>query len=45
MIDLALASIWLLGASLLIGVVTGRWAFSNRKAPAPEPKKEDEPQS
>lgn len=45
MIDLALNHLWLLGAALLIGVVTGRWAFSNRKAPAPEPKQEDEPRS
>ena len=42
MIDLALNNIWLLGAALLIGVVTGRWTFSNRKAPAPEARKEGE---
>ena len=27
MIDLALSSIYLLGAALVIGIVTGRWAF------------------
>ena len=43
MIDLVLNNVWLLGAALLIGVVTGRWAFSSRKAPA-EPKQEDEAQ-
>ena len=42
MIDLALNNIWLLGAALVIGVVTGRWAFSNRKAPAPEAKEKEE---
>jgi hypothetical protein len=44
MIDLALNNIWLLGAALVIGIITGRWAFSNRKAPAPKPKQEDEAQ-
>ena len=45
MIDLALNNIWLLGAALLIGVVTGRWAFSHRNATPSETKEEDEPQS
>lgn len=45
MIDLALNNIYLLGAALVIGIVTGRWAFSNRKPPAPDPKQEDEAQS
>lgn len=44
MIDLALNNLYLLGAALLIGIVTGRWAFSNRKAPAVPPKQEDEAQ-
>ena len=44
MIDLAFNNIYLLGAALVIGIVTGRWAFSNRKATPPEPRKEDEPQ-
>lgn len=48
MIDLALNNIYLLGAALVIGIVTGRWAFSSRKA-APEsdskPQQEDEAQS
>ena len=45
MIDFALNNIWLLGAALVVGIVTGRWAFSSRKAPpAPEDrtKQEDE---
>lgn len=44
MIDLALNNIWLLGAALVIGIVTGRWAFSNRTAAAVAPKQEDEAQ-
>jgi len=36
MIDLALNNLYLLGAALVIGIVTGRWAFSSRKAKAPE---------
>jgi hypothetical protein len=44
MIDLALSNLYLLGAALVIGIVTGRWAFSSRKAaaPTPEPKQEDD---
>lgn len=44
MIDLALNNLYLLGAALAIGIVTGRWAFSSRKAPTPEPatRKEDD---
>lgn len=34
MIDLALNNIHLLVAALAIGIVTGRWAFSERKRPA-----------
>ena len=47
MIDLALNNLYLLGAALVIGVVTGRWAFSSSKAAAPatETNKEDESQS
>ena len=47
MIDLALNNLYLLGAALIIGVVTGRWAFSSDKAvtPATETPKEDEAQS
>ena len=47
MIDLALNNLYLLGAALAVGVVTGRWAFSSRKAatpPAPT-KQEDDPRS
>ena len=36
MIDLALNNLYLLGAALAVGIVTGRWAFSNRKAATPE---------
>lgn len=46
MIDLAVNNLYLLGAALVVGVVTGRWAFSAvkaappasapRQAPAPE---------
>ena len=47
MIDFAFNNVWLLGAALLVGIVTGRWAFSSRKAP-PEPetrtRQEDEAQ-
>jgi len=43
MIDLALNNLYVLGAALVIGIATGRWAFSNRKATPPEPRKEDEP--
>lgn len=44
MIDLALHNPYLLGAALVIGIVTGRWAFSSRKAAAtPEnPAKEED---
>ena len=44
MIDLALNNLYLLGAALAIGIVTGRWTFSSRKAPASEPatSKEDD---
>lgn len=47
MIDLALNNLYLLGAALVIGIVTGRWAFSSSKAatPATEPKTEDEAKS
>jgi hypothetical protein len=47
MIDLALYNPYLLGAALVIGIVTGRWAFSSRKAATPEPpaKQEDESRS
>jgi hypothetical protein len=45
MIDLALHNLYLLGAALAIGIVTGRWAFSAGKAPAPQPKQEDDKQS
>jgi len=47
MIDLALNNLYLLGAALVIGIVTGRLAFSSPKAatPASEPKQEDEAQS
>ena len=34
MIDLALNNLWLLGAALAIGIVTGRWAFSEKKGAA-----------
>ena len=46
MIDLALNNLYLLGAALVVGVVTGRWAFSSSKAatPATETPEEDEAQ-
>lgn len=44
MIDLALHNAWLLGAALLIGIVTGRWAFSRAKTATPETQPEDEAQ-
>ena len=46
MIDLALNNLYLLGAALVIGIVTGRWAFSSSKAAplATEANKEDEAQ-
>ena len=43
MIDLALHNIYLLGAALVIGIVTGRWAFSSRKAPS-EPENKTKPE-
>ena len=47
MIDLALNNLYLLGAALVIGIVTGRWAFSSAKAAtaAPDSKQEDDAQS
>jgi hypothetical protein len=45
MIDLVLHNLYLLGAALVIGVVTGRWAFSSRKAAAPEPSTRQEDDS
>jgi len=47
MIDLALQNLYLLGAALAIGIVTGRWAFSSRKAASPETptNKEDDSRS
>ena len=44
MIDLALSSLYLLGAALVIGILTARWAFPNKKARTPAPKQEDEAQ-
>lgn len=47
MIDLAFNNLYLLGAALAIGIVTGRWAFSEgRTAATPEAgtKQEDEAQ-
>ena len=44
MIDLALNNLYLLGAALAIGIVTGRWAFSAGKAKAPDSKQGDEKQ-
>jgi hypothetical protein len=35
MIDFALHNLYLVGAALVIGIVTGRWAFSSRKAATP----------
>ena len=43
MIDLALNNLYLLGAALVLGILTARWAFPTRKAKKPEPRKEDEP--
>ena len=39
MIDLALNNLYLLAAALAVGIVTGRWAFSSRKAPPETPGK------
>lgn len=44
MIDLAWFNIYFLGAALVIGIATARWAFPKKAAP-PETKKEDEAQS
>jgi hypothetical protein len=41
MIDLALNYVYFLGAALLIGVATARWAFA-KKAEPPGPKQDDE---
>jgi len=41
MITLALDNVWFLGAALLIGVATARWAFPKKPAPR-APAKEDE---
>jgi hypothetical protein len=35
MIDLILNNLYLLGAALIVGIVTGRWAFSKKKAATP----------
>ena len=47
MIDLVLNNPYLIGAALVIGIVTGRWAFSSRKAASPETptNKEDDSRS
>jgi len=45
MIDLALQNLYLIGAALVIGIVTGRWAFSSRKAASPETPKNNEDES
>ncbi|HTU12948.1 MAG TPA: hypothetical protein VMG08_18810 [Allosphingosinicella sp.] len=42
MIDLFLSNLFLLGAALVIGILTARWAFPKKKAPTPAPKQEDE---
>jgi len=44
MIDLALNNLYLLGAALVVGIVTGRWAFSAVKAApsAADSKQEDD---
>jgi hypothetical protein len=44
MLTLAWDNVVTLGAALLIGVVTARWAFT-RQAPAAEPETEDEAQT
>lgn len=47
MIDLAINNLYLLGTALVIGIVTGRWAFSSSKTAdptPPEPKREDDAQ-
>jgi hypothetical protein len=45
MIDLALSNPYLLGAALTIGIVTGRWAFSSRKATPETPAKHEDESS
>ncbi len=45
MIDLALNNLYLLGAALVIGILTARWAFPKKRPQAPETSKEDESQS
>lgn len=53
MIDLVLNNLYLLGAALVIGIVTGRWAFSAARVaspaaaavPAPAPRQEDDASS
>ena len=42
MIDLIVSNAYLLGAVLVLGILTARWAFPNRKAKTPAPKQEDE---
>ena len=42
MIDLALSSLYLLGAALLLGILTARWAFP-KKQPPPEIRKDEDP--
>lgn len=34
MIDLALSNLYLLGAALVLGILTARWAFPKKKPPA-----------
>ena len=41
MIDLALSNLYPLGAALVIGILSARWAFPKQKAPPPEIPKDE----
>lgn len=41
MIDLALSNLYLLGAPLVLGILTARWAFPKKKKPPAEMRKDE----
>ncbi len=45
MIDLAFSNLYLLGAAIVIGMLTARFAFPKKKPEAPDARQEDEARS
>lgn len=41
MIDLAFSNLYLLGAALVLGILTARWAFPKKQTPPTEIRKDE----